>query len=299
MRRGLVLFALILALPGYCLMPQAANAQSNIVTKYDEPTDPQYRGIYDSLVRQHVLERLERFLAPLRLPNQLTIRMAQCEQNAAYRPYQPGGEVTICYQFVKKVEDAAVKPGSAGALGVVAVPREAIIIGPIVEEVLHDVALAVFDKLQIPVWGRPEDAADHVAALIMLQFGPEVARTTILGTAWFLFWAEQNPDYSSRYFNDVRPPLRQRYYNILCIAYGADPVTFSMLRPLNRSELPTDLPALTAAACGYRYAAAGHPNEFEGQYEKLAAAFKTLILDPYVDPVLLKQVLATNPLKYP
>lgn len=282
------------------LQPSPWVSQSKVSIDYGpEPTDPAYRAIYGRVKQRQVLERLQRFLAPLRLTRQLTVRMAQCGNNVLYRPYQPGGDVTICYEFIKQVEDQAPGEGSVGILGVTYVPREATIVGPVVEEVLHDVALAVFDNLQIPVWGRPEDAADNVAALIMLNFGTDVAQTTIMGTAYFLWWAGNNAQYSENYVVDVRPPVRQRYYNILCVAYGADPTKFAMLQPVNRAALTTDLPQVTAESCALRYASAQRQGNYEGAYEKLSAAFKTLILDPYVDPELLKQVLATDWLKYP
>lgn len=280
--------------------PLVANvpvAAAKVVIDYGpQPSDPQLQPIYAAVRQQNVLEKLQRFLAPLRLARQLTVHMAQCGNNVVYRPYQPGGDVTICYEFIKQVADLAPAEGSQGIIGVSLVPREATIIGPVVEEVLHDVALAVFDNLQIPIWGRPEDAADNVAALVMLQFGTDVAQTTIMGTAYFLWWAAQNVQYTESSVADIRPPLRQRYYNILCVAYGANPVKFSVLQAFNRNQLDTDLPADRATGCKTRYAKA-HAGQYEGDYEKLAAAFKTLILDPYVDPELLKQVLATNPLK--
>lgn len=282
------------------LKPSPWASQSKVSIDYgQEPTDPGFRAIYKRITEQKVLERLQRFLAPLRLTRQLTVRMAQCGPDVLYRPYKPGGDVTICYEFIKQVEDLAPTENQIGILGVVTVPREATIVGPVVQEVLHDVALAVFDNLQIPIWGRPEDAADNVAALIMLQFGTDVAQTTIMGTAYFLWWSGKNAQYNVGYVADVRPPVRQRYYNILCIAYGADPIKFSVLQAFNRSELDTDLPKSRASECAYRYASPQHPGEYEGEYEKLAAAFKTLILDPYVDPALLQQVLATDWLKYP
>jgi hypothetical protein len=277
--------------------PIPLSTQSKVAIDYGPaPTDAQYRAIYESMKQQQVLERLQQFLAPLRLTRTLTVRMARCGDNVLYRPYVPGGDVTICYEFIKQVEDLAPGPGYMAPIGVVAVPRSATIIGPIVEEVLHDVALAVFDNLQVPVWGRPEDAADYIAALIMLQFGTDVAQTTIYGTAYFLYTAGNNVDYTEAYVVDVRPPVRQRYYNILCIAYGSDPNKFSTLRVVNRPELPMDLPTDRVGECAWRNTQKkGAPPE--GEYEKLAAAFKQLVLDPYVDPELLKKVMATDWLK--
>jgi hypothetical protein len=282
------------------LKPSPWAAQSKVAIDYGPvPTDAPYRAVFNAMKQQQVLEKLQLFLAPLRLTRTLTVRMARCGDNIYYRSYQLGGDVTICYEFIKQVEDLAPAEGQEGLIGVVAVPRAATIIGPIVEEALHDVALAVFDNLQVPVWGRPEDAADNVAALIMLQFGTDVAQTTILGTAYFLYVAGANAQYNVDYVADVRPPVRQRYYNVLCVAYGADPVKFSVLQAFNRNELQMDLPKDRADDCALRYAGATHPGQYEGEYEKLAAAFKVLILDPYVDPELLKKVLAIDWLKSP
>jgi hypothetical protein len=277
--------------------PILSSMQSKVAIDYGPaPADAQFRTIYESMKQQQVLERLQQFLAPLRLTRTLTVRMVRCGDNVLYRPYVPGGDVTICYEFIKQVEDLAPSQGYMGAVGVVVVPRSATIIGPIVEEVLHDVALAVFDNLQVPVWGRPEDAADYVAALIMLQFGPDVAQTTIYGTAYFLYAAGNNVDYTEAYVVDVRPPVRQRYYNILCVAYGRDPNKFPTLRVFNRPELPMDLPTSRAGECAWRNAQKKGDTP-EGEYEKLEVAFKQLILDPYVDPELLKKVMATDWLK--
>jgi len=55
-----------------------------------------------------------------------------------------------------------------------------------VHAVLHEVARAAFDVLEIPVWGREEHAADRVAGYMMFQFGEKVAYRTLVGTAWFL-----------------------------------------------------------------------------------------------------------------
>ena len=51
---------------------------------------------------------------------------------------------------------------------------------------LYETSFAVFDTLAIPIWGRIEEAADNTTALIMLDFGEELAWSTILGSAWYL-----------------------------------------------------------------------------------------------------------------
>ena len=57
------------------------------------------------------------------------------------------------------------------------------VVGPFVDVLLHELSHAIFDMLKIPLFGKEEDAADQLAAFILLQFGNEVARRTITGAA--------------------------------------------------------------------------------------------------------------------
>ena len=79
---------------------------------------------------------------------------------------------------------------------------------------------AVNDLLNLPVLGREEDSADQIAGFIMLQFGKDVARIAIKGTAysWLTFAREDRPVYW-----DTHSTPAQRFYNFLCIGYGGDP----------------------------------------------------------------------------
>jgi hypothetical protein len=72
-------------------------------------------------------------------------------------------------------------------------------------------------------------------------------------------------------FADVHGAPVQRFYNLLCMAYGADPQTFSDL--VDKGYLPQ------ARAKGCRT-----------EYGELNFAFEQLI-KPYLDPELTKQVV--------
>ena len=170
------------------------NSQVDIV--YAEPQDPQFRPIRDRLMRRQVLEQLRLFLSPLRLPRKLLVRIDQC--NAERRPYQTGGPVTICYEYIAKVDQIAPRNQPAGGL-----PRETMIVGAFIQAVLHEVAVATFDILEIPVWGREADAADKLAGFIMVQFGKDVALKIMIGAAWFF-------DASDRHLERSR--FRQRAF---------------------------------------------------------------------------------------
>jgi hypothetical protein len=276
-----------LALPFCTARAQEQTNQINII--YEEPKKADYRPMYDRLKQRKVLETLQQFLSPLKLPRKLTVKTGECGGNP-FAPYTPGGPVTICYEFVNWLEQVQPPAGQYGAIGQQLVTREMTLIGPFVEESLHDVALGVFDLLEVPVWGRAEDAADYVAAFAMLQFGTDVARKTVFGTAWFLNQLDlilrngSNIMSDVNYLDAIRPTVRQRYYNILCIAVGNDPVGFSVLLAFNRTQTISDLPLDRECWKG-------------GEYAQVKDAFIRTILNPYVDPALLKQVQGMQWLK--
>ncbi len=215
-----VAFALIY--PAFHAAPAAAQAPANLADPlvdiaYVQPANPAFRPIYDRLVKLQVLEELRQFLAPLRLPRKLTVRVEQC--GAATRPFKPQGPAVVCYEMIDQIEKFAAKANENS--------REIVVVGTFVQAVFHEVAHAIFDILQAPVWGREEDAADRLAAFMMLQFGEAPARKTIGGTA--TFFALSNRTWTGSAFANVASPEAQRYFNFLCIAYGGAPKSFEYL----------------------------------------------------------------------
>jgi hypothetical protein len=250
------------------LSSMATPAQVRI--SYETPSDPKFQPIYDALKRRQVLERLQRFLVPLRLPNVLTVKLAQCD--AETKPYQPAGPVTICYELVQRIIDVTTQNTKD------ANEQTLITDGTFVQAVLHELALAVFDVLQVPIWGRVDDAADRVAALIMIQFSDQVALTTIVGTAKFFEYSKRA--WTGADFADLGSPEAQRFYNYLCIAYGGDPRTFQFLAPRPGPSGVARLTENRAARC-------------EGEYRQVQHAFDLRIM-PFVDPQLLVKVRASQ-----
>jgi hypothetical protein len=282
-----------------------AAAQKQISIAYEEPKTAKLRPVAAKLKKFEALETLQKFLAPLKFP--LTVKTAEC--GGPYAPYQPGSPVTICYEYVDLIDSVlpGEKPvkspdksipdlfGDLGRIGPVLVTRNMATAGPFVQQALHEVAVAVLDKLEIPVWGRLDDAADYLSAFLMLQFGTDVARKTISGTAYFLneldnITRERLKD--ENYLGDVRPTLRQRYYNVLCIAVGRDPIGFSSFLAIGRNENAMDLPAQRAINCRGSYMDSDRPGD-RSDYSKVRDAFNELIL-PELDQKVLKEVQNTR-----
>jgi len=246
--------------------PAAADwGNSQVDIAYREPKDPQFSPIRERLMKRQVLEQLRLFLSPLKLPRKLLVQTDQC--GADRQPYESGGAVTICYEYVARIERMAPRNQEPGGL-----PPELMVVGAFVQTVLHEVSVAIFDIFELPVWGREEDAADKLAGFIMVQFGKEVALKVMIGAAWFFDASDRT--WTGNDFAAVQSTEAQRFYNYLCIAFGSDPATFKFLVDQNL------LPVRRAQRC-------------TAEYYKLRFAFIRTIL-PHVDQQLLKRVQSAN-----
>jgi Putative metallopeptidase len=258
------------AMIAFALMaPMGATAPANaqqpkIKISYEEPSNPALRPIYQRLKDRHVLEEMQDFLSALRLPSEITIRTAQCGD--ARLSYQPKGPATICYEVMDRVEKIVAKRTNDPQT------QQTIIIGAFIQAALHESAYAVFDVLDVPVWGHAYDAADRLAALIMMQFGDDVSGTAMLGTIQLFAWSDQKWT-GSDFANEASPEF-QRFYNYVCVAVSADYLDFGGL--IQRKYIPTD----RAERC-------------DDEYAEIRKAFDLRIM-PFVDPEKLLLMRTKN-----
>jgi hypothetical protein len=279
------------------ICPLAAGAQTapippnpQIEISYVKPEkNPALTPIYQQMQSHKVLETLQVFLAPLKLPPgaKLAIKFDECA-GAPTVPYVHGGPVTVCYDYVARIEQMVPKATVTLAQG--AITPDAAVIGPVAQAALHETALAVFDLFKLPVWGRTEDAADRLAAFIMVQFGPTVAWNTIVGTAWFL---SGNASAAPADFSDIGGVVAQRYYTTVCIAYGAEVRGVTLVSTASSAPggaegagfgnfvgtgAAGNLPSSRAKSCPY-------------EYDTIQQAFDRLFVQQKrVDQALLQQV---------
>ena len=193
-----------------------------IKIRYVTPKDAAYQQVYLDMKRRGTLEKLKVFLSPLILPKTLRIRLAECDGEAD--AYYDSASITICYELVAEVWENM--PEETTPSGIEPIDT---LVGPLFEIMLHEVAHALFDLLELPVLGREEDAADQVAAYMLLRLGDEAARRLILGTARAYYVEElKTGDCRSleQYSGEHSTPA-QRAINLLCIAYGANKKLFS------------------------------------------------------------------------
>jgi Putative metallopeptidase len=119
-----------------------------------------------------------------------------------------------------------------------------------------------------------EDAADNVAAFLLLRAGEGVARRVLGGAAWMYLHDAKGrmPDESD--FADVHGLDSQRFYNVLCMAHGSNPAAFQGM--VDKGYLPKE----RAEGC-------------KEEFQQVAYAVKKLI-DPSVDAQLAARIKAAH-----
>ncbi len=117
---------------------------------------------------------------------------------------------------------------------------------------LHEIAHVLIWELKLPVFGREEDAADNIAAIALMmtyeQTGaPMLDSLQAVADGWKLEWQLVADDEIEHAYWDLHTLEIQRYYNIACLVYGADPA--------NRTQIleVAGLPAERAEFCQEEY----------------------------------------------
>ena len=199
----------------------AASKTNRVSVRYVPPKNPAYQQIYTELKQRGSLEKLQKLLNPIRLPRTLRISLTECDGEAD--AFYEDSAITICYEYIDELVKNMPQETSPGGVA----PIDTVI-GPMFEVSLHEFAHALFDMLELPVFGREEDAADQVAAYTLLQFGESEARRLIAGTAhaYHMDETKVDPCRSMEDYAGEHGTPAQRFFNVLCIAYGADTKLF-------------------------------------------------------------------------
>lgn len=251
---------------GYQPIPDDKLKTNQFDVEYVEPKNPAHRPIYDMLKEQRILEKFQAFLAPIKLPIRITLKVEGCDGVANATFWDDA--IKVCYEYFEYIWKQT--PKMAGRLS----PKDAMV-GPTVDVFLHEAGHAVLEVLDIPFFGREEEVADYFATYLLLQFCKDDSRRLILGAS-FVSGAEAMEEQGKapelRLLADTHSLPAQRHFNRWCMAYGADPVLFADAISFGM------LPKSRAKHCRY-------------EYQTNAYAFKKLI-EPYIDQEMKAKVAA-------
>jgi hypothetical protein len=275
--------------PGDLVVDADSEQLGRIRIQYDPPKNPEHLQLYMRLMQNQVLETIQQMLSPLRLPKAgLVIKTMGCDGliNAWYSHEGPGDSgptVHMCYEMLQNIIKITTSDNVRTN-----VTRHDAIVGQFLFWTLHETGHAVFDAFQVPLFGREEDAADQFAGFLMLAIGREQSRRWIEGAAYTSDEFMADVPWGKNYASTHGLP-QQRFYNLICLAYGADPATYvdvteNMATMMEqKGVMPTAqqgvLPKQRAENCAY-------------EFESLRHAWETHIR-PHVDRELARKVMDT------
>jgi hypothetical protein len=261
--------SLVLTIAGMVLITTMATTvfstskTDRISIRYVPPKNPEHQWIYTQMKQRGSLEKLQKLLSPIRLPRKLRISLEGCDGEAdAFYDY---AAITICYEYIDELRQNMPKETTPSGI----TPFDAVI-GPLFEASLHEFGHALFDMLDLPVFGREEDAADQVAAYLLLLFKDSEAHRLITATvrAYGTEGITNDRCHSLEDYANEHSTPAQRAYNLMCISYGADEKLFGNFA--SKGYLPKE----RAEYC------------YE-EYEQVEDAFE-ISVHPHVDFVLAK-----------
>ncbi len=258
--------------------PEDEPRSNRIRIEYVPPTNPKHQHLYEMVAHdRRPLETVQQLFSPLRLPVDLSIKAVGCDgaSNAWYERQGRNPTVKICYEYMQEIMDMMPKMTTETGIE----PDDAVI-GQFFYAVSHELGHALFDIFDVPVFGREEDAADQFAAYTMLQFNPERARRLMRGAAYaYVAFIEAGKKKATvevplKDFSSNHGTPEERFYNLLCIAYGSDRMRFAYLV---EKEF---LPETRAKNCKYEYQVLAYAVHHE--------------ISPHVDQRLKEAVFATT-----
>ena len=230
-----------------CTFAAGCAPAPSFITEYTPEAVTAAPAVVARLQGDRLLERLADDLdAVLRLKGPLVLAADTCgESNAFYDP--DARRVLLCVEMVEEVE-GFYADFVRDTLYTASEAEEAIE-GALRFSVNHEVAHALIDRLDLPVTGREEDAADQLATLL-LDDGTDAGGQAALDGAEFFY--EEPVSLDSLFYWDEHVFGAQRFYNIACWVYGRDPDGRAVL--VEEGDLPEE----RAEICADEYARMVH-----------------------------------------
>jgi hypothetical protein len=230
--------------------PQDQSYPGSIQIEYEPPKDPAVKDAYDMAKGAKGLEMMQVIFGAFRLPENLYMKAVNCDgiPNAYFFREDDRPTIRICYEYLQSVYQMTPKQPTADGL----TPREAFT-GQLLFAIAHEFGHAVFDIYNLPVLGRQEDAADQFATHFLLHFGGQLSQRLVWGAAYsysdYMKNLKDKPKVTlpiTAFASDHGAP-EQRFYNLVCIAYGYDPKIFASV--IEKGYLPDP----RAKVCKYEY----------------------------------------------
>ncbi|MCV7215010.1 DUF4344 domain-containing metallopeptidase [Mycobacterium crocinum] len=201
--------------------PDPEGSAGKMIVTYDEATTPEAQNGKKLLQDNKVLEDLaDDINQSLKLTIDVPLHGSQCDQaNAFWSPDKK--TVTICYEDADLGEKIFTKAGDKDPV--------ASAIGSEDATFYHEAGHMTINLYNLPITGKEEDAADQLAAYILLTPGDngkvdsESLKAITNFARAFQASASARTELGAADMADVHSLDQQRVYNLQCWIYGSNP----------------------------------------------------------------------------
>ena len=235
--------------------PPSTEDVGDFLLIYEPLTDPDLTELQERVEEDGEFEvAIDALNENIALPQDVPIHFQECGEANAYWSFDEQ-RVLFCMELFDffREEFQALRDTEQEVFDAMMDSMEFVLI--------HELGHGMVDIYALPITGREEDAVDDLASLAIinsLENGNEVILNA--ADAFFIIGKQQEEAGDLQYWHEHSFGL-QRYYSILCLAYGKDPETLQDL--VDEEKLPVE----RAVRC-------------ESEYEQKYRAWTTL-LGPY------------------
>ena len=200
----------------------SVNAQQ-LSTVYEQPRDPMLFETYREWHEGKLLEGLRAsVLKRFNIENSLSLSIKNCGQaNAFYR--SESKEVVMCWELLALLLTSSERRFGKDRNTLITATTSLFTF-----VLYHELGHAVVDILKIATFGREEDNADQIAALMLLEDNKRRshADSNISVLAVFDYWRTNDSPYLKKHqLPGPHSTSQQRAFNVVCWAIGSDPAS--------------------------------------------------------------------------
>lgn len=203
--------------------PLSAHAQDSTRAVYGQPTNTTELSLKNQLETSEAVASVVTFINDyFSLPEQLVFFFGG-EDGPLYDSAE--SRVFIPYSFVAEVKNRFIQ-AQYNQTGVTA---HAATNDALMHTMFHELAHAIIFTYQIPVVGKEEDAADTLAAFLLIEFFEDGQEIALSAADIFDLESNDRKVLADEDFWDEHSLDEQRYYSTLCHVYGSDSQQYASL----------------------------------------------------------------------
>lgn len=209
---------LALAAAATFLLAVPARAQNGFVVEYPPVQGADAARQREWLMQTRQMEMLAQGLNSwIRMPRRVPVRMLECT-SSDIRWNAEEHAVEMCYRMLTRLYGIAAGQDSLRpAVG-----------GAHLFMTLHGVAHAIVDELDLPAGADPEATVDEISALLFISSRSEEIPIFVVGGISAIQRAD--PRWSEWAYATAHGLGPERFQNVACLVYGANPDRFGALR---------------------------------------------------------------------